>query len=84
MRGVAQRGTTILLVTHHVDEIIPEIERVILLQHGRVAADGPKAAVLTAEHLGRAFDAPLVVDRSWRLLPRPGGPLIAASAAFSA
>jgi iron complex transport system ATP-binding protein len=62
LRGVAQRGTTILLVTHHVDEIIPEIERVILLQRGRVVADGPKAAVLTAEHLGRAFDAPLVVD----------------------
>jgi iron complex transport system ATP-binding protein len=64
LRGVAQRGTTILLVTHHVDEIIPEIERVILLQRGRVVADGPKAAVLTAEHLGRAFDAPLVVDEA--------------------
>ena len=32
VRGVAQRGTTIVLVTHHVDEIIPEIDRVILLQ----------------------------------------------------
>ena len=64
LRGVAQRGTTILLVTHHVDEIIPEIERVILLQQGRVVADGSKAAVLTAERLGRAFDASLVVEEA--------------------
>ena len=36
----------------------------ILLQRGHVVADGPKAAVLTAEHLGRAFDAPLVVEEA--------------------
>ena len=64
VRTLAKQGTTILLVTHHVDEIIPEIERVILLQRGRVAADGPKRTVLTAERLGRAFDAPLVVDEA--------------------
>jgi iron complex transport system ATP-binding protein len=64
VRGVAQRGTTILLVTHHVDEIIPEIGRVILLQAGRVSADGPKDAVLTSQHLGRAFNAPLVVEEA--------------------
>jgi iron complex transport system ATP-binding protein len=64
VRGVAQRGTTILLVTHHVDEVIPEIERVILLRNGRVNADGAKRAVLTGAHLGRAFDAPLVVEEA--------------------
>jgi ABC-type hemin transport system ATPase subunit len=37
---------------------------VILLQRGRVVADGPKAAVLTAEYLGRAFDASLVVEEA--------------------
>ena len=51
-------------ITHHIDEIIPEIGRVILLQAGRVAADGPKDAVLTSEHLGRAFNAPLVVGEA--------------------
>ena len=35
----------------------------ILLQRGRVAADGPKRTVLTAGQLGRVFDAPLVVDK---------------------
>ena len=40
VRGIAQGGTTILLVTHHVDEIVPEIARVILLRRGRIARDG--------------------------------------------
>ena len=43
VRAVAREGTTILLVTHHVDEIIPEIARVILLRRGRIACDGAKA-----------------------------------------
>ena len=64
VRAVAQQGTTILLVTHHVDEIIPEIGRVILLKRGRVACDGPAADVLTGPHLSDAFDAPLTVERA--------------------
>ena len=64
VRAVARQGTTILLVTHHVDEIIPEIARVILLRGGRVAADGPKADVLTAPRLSHAFDAPLAVEQT--------------------
>jgi iron complex transport system ATP-binding protein len=64
VRVIARQGTTILLVTHHVDEIIPEIGRVILLHRGRVAADGPKAAVLTAAQLGATFDAPLAVEQA--------------------
>jgi iron complex transport system ATP-binding protein len=64
VRQVARQGTTILLVTHHVEEIIPEIARVILLQRGRVAWDGLKPAVLTAERLGQVFDARLVVEQS--------------------
>ncbi|MBI3493354.1 MAG: ATP-binding cassette domain-containing protein [Acidobacteria bacterium] len=62
IRGLARQGVTLLLVTHHVDEIIPEIARVILLQRGRVARDGPKTAVLTAASLGFVFEAPLVVE----------------------
>jgi iron complex transport system ATP-binding protein len=64
VRAIAREGTTILLVTHHVDEIIPEIGRVILLRAGRIARDGAKADVLTDEHLSHAFDAPLAVQRS--------------------
>jgi iron complex transport system ATP-binding protein len=64
VRAVARQGTTILLVTHHVDEIVPEIERVILLRRGRIAADGPKSTVLTTTSLSHAFDAPLTVEHS--------------------
>ena len=35
-----------------------------MFQRGRVAADGPKHAVLTADRLGRVFDAPLVIDEA--------------------
>jgi iron complex transport system ATP-binding protein len=64
VRGIAQHGTTLLLVTHHVDEIIPEIDRVVLLKGGRVAADGSKSAVLTSARLGEAFDASLDVSEA--------------------
>jgi iron complex transport system ATP-binding protein len=64
VRSVARQGTTILLVTHHVDEIVPEIERVILLRRGRIASDGLKPDVLTSRHLSHAFGAPLAVDQT--------------------
>lgn len=63
VRQVARTGTTLVLVTHHTEEIVPEIGRVLLLKDGRVAGDGPTARMLTAEHLGRLFDVPVVVDR---------------------
>ncbi len=55
MRELAKSGLGILLVTHHVSEIIPEIERVVLLREGRILADGPKLAILTEEHLANLF-----------------------------
>jgi len=55
MRQLAQSGLGILLVTHHVSEIIPEIERVVLLRGGRILADGPKQEILTAAHLSSLF-----------------------------
>ena len=57
MRELAQSGLGILLVTHHVPEIIPEIERVVLLREGRILADGAKAAILTEENLSNLFQA---------------------------
>jgi iron complex transport system ATP-binding protein len=64
VRRIARNGTTLLLITHHVEEIVPEIERVVLLRHGRIAADGSKTAMLTPEHLGRVFEAPLQIATS--------------------
>jgi iron complex transport system ATP-binding protein len=61
VRDVARQGTTILLVTHYVEEIIPEIDRVVLLERGRIAFDGSKREVLTGPRLSQIFAGPLVV-----------------------
>ena len=55
MRELAQSGIAILLVTHHVSEIIPETERVILLRDGRIIADGRKDELLTSERISELF-----------------------------
>jgi len=61
--GQAQSGLAILLVTHHVSEIIPEIERVILLRAGKVMADGPKESVLTEDNLQTLFSVPVCLHK---------------------
>jgi len=61
VRDVARQGTTILLVTHYVEEIIPEIDRVVLLERGRIAFDGTKREVLTGPRLSQIFAGALVV-----------------------
>jgi iron complex transport system ATP-binding protein len=63
MRQLAQSGLAILLVTHHVSEIIPEIERVVLLREGRVVADGPKDEVLSPARLTELFGVPVQMSR---------------------
>ena len=55
MRQLARRGTGMILVTHHLADIIPEIERVVLMRAGRVIADGPKESVLTEAALRELF-----------------------------
>jgi len=59
IRGLVQQGRSIVLVTHHLNEIPPDIERVILLRQGRIVADGPKHAVLNAGNLSATFDTRL-------------------------
>jgi len=61
VRNIAQQGTTIVLVTHHVEEIVPEVERVVLLRRGRIVDSGPKASMLTPERLSALFEAPIAV-----------------------
>ena len=55
LRLLAQRGTGILLVTHHLSDILPEIERVVMMRQGRVVADGSKVDLLTAPRLRELF-----------------------------
>ena len=60
---LAGLGKTLILVTHHVEEIIPEIERVILLKEGRVFMDGHKDDVLRSGPVSRLFGMPIEVRR---------------------
>jgi iron complex transport system ATP-binding protein len=61
---IANAGTTIVLVTHHVEDIIPEIDHVVLLKGGRIARAGDKASMLTADNLSALFDAPVVIEQA--------------------
>jgi iron complex transport system ATP-binding protein len=55
IRKLAQSGIGILLVTHQLSDIIPEIDRVILMRGGQIVGDGAKAALLTARSLKELF-----------------------------
>jgi iron complex transport system ATP-binding protein len=57
--ALARAGCSIVLVTHHLNEIPPELDRVVLLDRGRVAADGDKASVLRPEVLSPVYGVPL-------------------------
>jgi iron complex transport system ATP-binding protein len=63
VRTIAQSGLSVMLVTHHLADIIPEIERVILIKRGRVVDDGPKDELLTSERLTDLFGIPIDVLR---------------------
>jgi iron complex transport system ATP-binding protein len=62
VRQIARAGTTIILITHHIEEIVPEIQRVVLVSHGRIAASGPKRAMLTSDHVSALFNAPIALE----------------------
>ncbi|WP_263365453.1 ABC transporter ATP-binding protein [Edaphobacter bradus] len=55
LRSLARQGTGILLITHHVSDIIPEIDRILMMKEGRIVADGPKSELLTASRLSDLF-----------------------------
>ena len=54
LRKVAAR-TGILMVTHHLADILPEIDRVVMMRGGRIVGDGPKRELLQADRLGELF-----------------------------
>ncbi len=55
VRKLAKSGIGIVLVTHHLSDIVPEIERIVFMRQGRIVADGPKSATLTAAALRELF-----------------------------
>jgi iron complex transport system ATP-binding protein len=61
LRKVAQSGVSIVLVTHHLPDIIPEITRVVLMKDGRIFRDGAKDSVLSSDSLSSLFGMDLEV-----------------------
>ncbi|MGE5647739.1 MAG: ABC transporter ATP-binding protein [Acidobacteriota bacterium] len=61
LRELAQSGIGIIMVTHQLADIIPEIGRVVMMRGGRLVADGPKHEVLTEEALARLFGVPVTL-----------------------
>jgi iron complex transport system ATP-binding protein len=64
VRQIAATGTTLILITHHVEEIIPEIGRVIFIAAGRLAGDGGKTEMLTSARVSELFGGPMTVGES--------------------
>lgn len=63
LRKLVRSGKSLILVTHHITDLIPEMNRVVLLKDGRIVADGPPARVLTSRALSRLFGNRLRVVR---------------------
>ena len=61
IRELISMGKKVILVTHHIHEIPPEVTRVILLKEGRVVEDGDKDKVLNDASLTNLFDWPIKV-----------------------
>jgi iron complex transport system ATP-binding protein len=61
LRGLAQRGTAILLITHHIADILPEIDRIVMMRDGRIVADGSKTDLLTEQRLSDLFGREIVM-----------------------
>lgn len=62
VRNLAARGHAIVLVTHELSEIPPEIDRIIMVKEGRIAADGPKRELLRSDTISELFGLDLRVE----------------------
>jgi iron complex transport system ATP-binding protein len=62
LRKLAQQGTGILLITHHIADILPEIDRIFMMKDGRIVADGPKQELLTADRLRELFNTEIQIS----------------------
>ncbi|MFZ1014519.1 MAG: ABC transporter ATP-binding protein, partial [Terracidiphilus sp.] len=63
LRRLAAEGTGLVLVTHHLGDILPEIERVILMRQGSIVGDGPRAELLTESRLSDLFNTRVRIGR---------------------
>ncbi|MEC0270156.1 ABC transporter ATP-binding protein [Paenibacillus anseongense] len=66
---LSKQDITVVYVTHHIEEIIPLITHVAIIEQGELIAAGPKKEVLTPENIRKAFDVDIELewfqDRPW-------------------
>lgn len=62
LRKIAAAGTALVLITHHIEEILPEMQRLVMLRKGEIFADGEKEKLLTGENLTALFGLKMKVD----------------------
>jgi len=67
LQKIAQSGTGIILVTHNLHDIIPEISRVVMMKDGKIFADGKKTEILTDTMMQKLFSVPVHVreENGW-------------------
>lgn len=63
IRDLVGKGNNIVVVTHLLNEIAPDIKRIVLLREGAIVADGPKEEVLTEENLLMTYGTPIKLAR---------------------
>ncbi len=63
IRSLANSGTTVILVTHHIEEVFEEIQKAVLIKEGSIYASGKKEAVLNSANLSDIFNTPLDVEK---------------------
>jgi len=61
LRGLAARGTAIVMITHHIADILPEMQRIVMMREGRIVADGAKSDLLTEARLSELFGREIVL-----------------------
>jgi iron complex transport system ATP-binding protein len=62
LRKIAAAGCALVIVTHHVSDILPEVTRVVMLRDGVIFRDGSKAELITGEALGELYGIPTHVE----------------------
>ncbi len=63
MRSLARSDTTVILVTHHIEEVFEEIKTAVLIKEGTIYASGQKDEVLSSTNLSEVFNTPLEVQK---------------------
>ena len=62
MSGLIDRGKKLVLVTHHLQEILPQIDWFVFLKNGQVFAEGERSQLLTEDYLSDLFDIPIQLE----------------------